>query len=146
MVGVGKKPVTERVAMARGEIAMRPQTLRTIVEHGLPKGDVLTTAQIAGIMAAKRTSELIPLCHPIPLTQVEVAFQINEPRSCIEITATVRSLSQTGEEMAALTAVSIAALTIYDMAKALERTMRIGDIRLVYKRGGKSGELVSDEG
>ena len=146
MVDVGAKPDTERVAVAHGEIRMRPETLRLIVEQGLPKGDVLAVAQVAGIMAAKRTPELIPLCHPIPLTQVVLGFQIDEPGSRIEITATVRSRGKTGVEMEALTAVSVAALTIYDMAKAAEKTMRIGNIHLVHKRGGKSGDFVSDEG
>ncbi len=143
MVDVGDKPDTERVAVARGEIAMRPETLRLIVEQGLPKGDVLATAQVAGIMAAKRTPELIPLCHPIPITQVEVAFRIDEPAARIEITATVHSRGQTGVEMEALTAVSVAALTIYDMAKAAEKSMRIGNIHLVHKRGGAGGEFTS---
>ena len=145
MVDVGHKPDTERVAVAKGEIAMRPETLRLIVEGDVAKGDVLATAQIAGIMAAKRTPELIPLCHPLLLTKVDVDFRIDEPRSRIEITATVRCRGKTGVEMEALTAVSVAALTIYDMAKAVEKTMRIGDIHLVRKSGGKSGEFVSDE-
>lgn len=146
MVDVGGKPPTERVAVACGEIVMRPETLHRLVERGLPKGDAFTTAQIAGIMAAKRTAELIPLCHPLPLTHVELSLQPNEARSCVEATATVRSYSQTGVEMEALTAVTIALLTIYDMAKAMEKTMRIGNVRLVYKRGGKSGEFRSVEG
>ena len=140
MVDVGEKPDTERVAVAKGEIAMRPETLRLIVEGGVPKGDVLTTAQIAGIMAAKRTPDLIPLCHPLQLTKVDVDFEIDEENSRIEITATVRCRGKTGVEMEALTAVSVAALTIYDMAKAVEKTMRIGNVHLVYKSGGKSGE------
>ncbi len=145
MVDVGAKPETERVAVARGEITMRPETLRLITAGALAKGDVLAVAQVAGIMAAKRTAELIPLCHPIPLTQVEVGFAVDEPGARIEITATVRSCGRTGVEMEALTAVSVAALTIYDMAKAAEKTMRIGNIRLVSKRGGKSGEFASGE-
>jgi cyclic pyranopterin phosphate synthase len=145
MVDVGAKPETERVAVARGEIAMRPETLRLISAGGLPKGDVLAVAQVAGIMAAKRTAELIPLCHPVPLTQVEVAFEVDEPGARIEITATVRSRGRTGVEMEALTAVSVAALTIYDMAKAAEKTMRIGNIRLLSKHGGKSGTFVREE-
>jgi len=142
MVDVGAKADTERVAVARGEIAMRPATLRLIVEQGLPKGDVLAVAQVAGILAAKRTSELIPLCHPLMLTKVDVDFRIDEPGSLIEVTATVRTRGKTGVEMEALTAVSVAALTIYDMAKAAEKTMRIGNIRLLRKSGGKSGDLV----
>ncbi len=144
MVDVGDKPDTERVAIAKGEITMRPETLRLIAEKGLPKGDVLAVAQVAGIMAAKRTPDLIPLCHPILLTQVDVAFEIDEAASRIAITATARSHGQTGVEMEALTAVSIAALTIYDMAKAVDRMMRIGNIRLVVKSGGKSGEWRED--
>ena len=120
---------------------MRPETLRLIAERGMPKGDVLAVAQVAGIMAAKRTPDLIPLCHTLLLTQVDVDFRIDEEASRIEITATVRSRGKTGVEMEALTAVSVAALTIYDMAKAVEKTMRIGNIRLVHKSGGKSGEI-----
>jgi cyclic pyranopterin phosphate synthase len=144
MVDVGEKPDTERVAIAQGEVTMRPQTLRLIAEKGVPKGDVLAVAQVAGIMAAKRTPDLIPLCHPLLLSKVDVEFRIDEETSRIEITATVRSRGQTGVEMEALTAVSVAALTIYDMAKAVEKTMRIGNIRLVRKSGGKSGEIVNE--
>jgi cyclic pyranopterin phosphate synthase len=140
MVDVGEKPDTKRVAVAKGEITMRPETLRLIAEGGTPKGDVLTTAQIAGIMATKRTPDLIPLCHPLQLTKVDVDFEIDQADSRIEITATVRCRGKTGMEMEALTAVSVAALTIYDMAKAVDRTMRIGNIRLVRKSGGKSGD------
>jgi cyclic pyranopterin phosphate synthase len=145
MVDVGEKPDTERVAVAKGEITMRPETLHLIVEGGVPKGDVLAVAQVAGIMAAKRTPDLIPLCHPLLLTKVDVEFRIDEEASCIEITATVRCRGKTGVEMEALIAVSVAALTIYDMAKAVERTMRIGNIRLVRKSGGKSGEFVNEQ-
>ncbi|MGC9349956.1 MAG: cyclic pyranopterin monophosphate synthase MoaC [Anaerolineae bacterium] len=145
MVGVGHKPDTERVAVARGEVRMKPETLRLIVEGEAPKGDVLTTAQIAGIMAAKRTHTLIPLCHPLPLTKVDVDFAVDEDASRIEITATARCTGKTGVEMEALTAVSVAALTIYDMAKAVEKTMRIGEIRLVRKTGGKSGEWRAED-
>ena len=140
MVDVGGKADTERVAVARGEVTMRPETLRLIVEQGVPKGDVLAVAQVAGIMAAKRVPDLIPLCHPLLLTKVDVEFEIDEQASRIEITATARCRGKTGVEMEALTAVSVAALTIYDMAKAVEKTMRIGNIRLVRKSGGKSGE------
>jgi len=146
MVDVGGKLDTERVAVAKGEVAMRLDTLRLIADKGMPKGDVLTVAQIAGIMAAKRTPELIPLCHTILLTRVDMAFRINEEASRIEITATARSRGKTGVEMEALTAVSVAALTIYDMAKAVEKTMRIGNIRLVHKSGGKSGEWNAEDG
>jgi cyclic pyranopterin phosphate synthase len=138
MVDVGQKPDTERVAVAKGEVQMLPDTLRLIVKGDAPKGDVLTTAQIAGIMAAKRTSDLIPLCHPLQLTKVDV--EVDEADARIEITSTVRCRGKTGVEMEALTAVSVAALTIYDMAKAVEKTMRIGNIRLVHKSGGKSGK------
>jgi cyclic pyranopterin phosphate synthase len=145
MVDVGAKPDTERVAVARGEVRMRPETLRLIAEGGMPKGDVLTTAQLAGIMGAKQTPYLIPLCHPLLLTQVDVAFEVDESASRIVIVATVRTRGKTGVEMEALTAVSVAALTIYDMAKAVEKTMRIHDIRLVRKGGGKSGDVVIED-
>ena len=141
MVDVGQKPDTERVAIAKGEVHMQATTLRLIAEHELTKGDVLTTAQLAGIMGAKQTANLIPLCHPLPLTHVDVALEIDDARCCVQITATVRTRAATGVEMEALTAVSVAALTVYDMAKAAEKTMRIDNVRLVYKAGGKSGEL-----
>ena len=146
MVDVGGKADTERVAVARGEIGMRPETLRLIVEKGVPKGDVLAVAQVAGIMAAKRVPDLIPLCHPLLLTKVDVDLRIDEAASRIEITATARCSGKTGVEMEALTAVSVAALTIYDMTKAVERTMCIGNIHLVRKSGGKSGEILLEEG
>ena len=145
MVDVGGKPDTERVATAKGEVRMKPETLRLIAEQGLPKGDVLTTAQVAGIMGAKKTPELIPLCHPLLLTKVDVGFEIDSVESRIEITATVRTRGKTGVEMEALTAVSIAALTIYDMAKAVEKTMRLTNIRLVHKSGGQSGDVMLEE-
>ncbi|MCS7221778.1 MAG: cyclic pyranopterin monophosphate synthase MoaC [Anaerolineae bacterium] len=145
MVDVGAKPDTSREAIARGEVRMRPETLRLIREGDLPKGDVLGTARLAGIMAAKRTAELIPLCHPLLLTYVGVDFTLDEEASRVTITATVRCNGQTGVEMEALTAVSVAALTIYDMAKAVDRGMIIGEIRLVEKRGGKSGEWSSED-
>lgn len=146
MVDVGGKPDTERIAVAQGEVRMKPETLRLIAEGQAAKGDVLTTAQVAGIMAAKRTPTLIPLCHPLPLTKVDVRFEIDEDRSRIGITATARCTGKTGVEMEALTAVSVAALTIYDMAKAAEKTMSIGGIRLVRKSGGKSGEWRRSDG
>lgn len=145
MVDVGAKNDTERVAVARGEVCMRPETLRLIAQDGLPKGDVLTVAEIAGVQAAKRTWELIPLCHPLLLTKVAVRCRVDEDASRIEITAEVHSTGRTGVEMEALTAVSVAALTIYDMAKAVERTMRIGNVRLLVKRGGKSGPILLEE-
>ncbi len=140
MVDVGAKSETEREAVAAGRVLMQPETLRLMRAGDLPKGDVLGTARVAGIMAAKRTWELVPLCHPLLLTKVAVEFAYDEAESAIEITATVRCRGQTGVEMEALTAVSVAALTIYDMAKAVERGMVISDIRLLEKRGGKSGE------
>jgi len=141
MVDVSAKPDTARAATAKGSVYMSAETLALIVSGGAAKGDVLTTAQIAGIMAAKRTHELIPLCHPLPLTGIEVSLEPDEARGAIEITATVRTTAKTGVEMEALTAVSVAALTVYDMAKAAQKDMRIGDIRLVRKTGGKSGDI-----
>ena len=140
MMDVGAKAETEREAIAAGRVLMRAETLRLLRAGDLPKGDVLGTARVAGIMAAKRTAELIPLCHPLLLTKVAVEFTFDEAASAVEITATVRCRGQTGVEMEALTAASVAALTIYDMAKAVERGMVISDIRLLEKRGGKSGE------
>jgi len=145
MVDVGGKPDTKRMAVAQAEVAMSPQTLRLIANKGMPKGDVLAVAQVAGILAAKRVPDLIPLCHPLLLTRVDVEFQIDEGASRIEIIATVHSRGKTGVEMEALTAASVAALTIYDMAKAVERTMRIENIRLVRKSGGQSGEISLEE-
>ncbi len=145
MVDVGAKTVTERVAIARGAVYMAPETVQLIMAGNVKKGDVLTIAQLAGIMAAKRTSELIPLCHPLPLNKVDVACTLNPAQSCVEIEATVRVSGKTGVEMEALTAVCIAGLTIYDMAKAVDRTMRIGDVRLVYKEGGRSGVFRATE-
>lgn len=140
MVDVGAKAETEREAIAAGRVRMQPETLRLLRAGNLPKGDVLGTARVAGIMAAKRTHELIPMCHPLLLTHVALDFTFDEAASAVEIRALVRCTGQTGVEMEALTAVSVAALTIYDMAKAVERGMVIEDIRLVAKRGGKSGE------
>ena len=139
MVDVGQKPVTERVAVARGTVAMRPATLQLIIEGNVKKGDVLSVAQLAGVMAAKRTSELIPLCHPLNLTHIEVTCTPNEADSQVDIEATVRVSGQTGVEMEALTAVTVAGLTIYDMAKAVDRSMRLTDIHLAAKSGGQSG-------
>lgn len=144
MVDVGQKPDTERVAVARGEVHMRPETLGFIRAGALKKGDVLTVAQLAGMMAAKRTSELIPLCHPLALTQVDVRLEMDDRLPGVAITATVRTVGKTGVEMEALTAVSVAALAVYDMAKAAEKTMRIQNIRLVEKRGGVSGDIVNE--
>ena len=139
MVDVGGKPDTERVAIAAGEVHMRAETLAAIRAGQIKKGDVLTTAQLAGVMAAKRTSDLIPLCHPIALTHVDVTCELRDDLPGVAITATARTTGKTGVEMEALTAVSVAALTIYDMAKAVEKTMQITNVRLLEKTGGKSG-------
>jgi cyclic pyranopterin monophosphate synthase len=144
MVDVGHKPDTERVAIARGEIQMKKETLDLIRAGQIKKGDVLTVAQIAGITASKRTSELIPLCHPLPLTKVDVDLALDESIPGVVITAMAKTIGKTGVEMEALTAVSIAALTVYDMAKAVEKTMRIQNIRLVEKHGGQSGDVVNE--
>lgn len=144
MVDVGEKDVTERVAVARGRVIMQPETVRLIIEGDLKKGDVLAVAQVAGIMAAKRTSELIPLCHPLLLNKVEVICTPNPDADCVEIEATVRVSGKTGVEMEALTAVAVAGLTIYDMAKAVDRDMRLTDVRLVSKSGGRSGDWQSE--
>lgn len=140
MVDVGDKQVTTRTAVAQGEVRMTPATLAAIRDGNIPKGDVLAAARIAGIMAAKKTPELIPLCHTLLLTKVAVEFEVDEAEQRVVITAMVRCNGQTGVEMEALTAVSVAALTIYDMAKALDKSMTIGAIRLLEKQGGKSGE------
>jgi cyclic pyranopterin phosphate synthase len=139
MVDVGAKAETERVAVAQGTVTMQPETLRTILAGDAKKGDVIGTARIAGIMAAKRTHELIPLCHPLLLTKVSVDIKPDEALPGLRITATAHVTGKTGVEMEALTAVSVACLTIYDMAKAIDRGMVLGGIRLVEKSGGKSG-------
>jgi len=144
MVDVGAKSDTERVAVARGEIHMLKATFDLIRDGQIKKGDVLTVAQIAGITAAKRTSDLIPLCHPLFLTKVDVDLALDESLPGVVITATAKTVGKTGVEMEALTAVSVAALTVYDMAKAAEKTMRIQNIRLVEKHGGKSGDIVNE--
>jgi len=143
MVDVGHKSDTERTAIARGEVCMKKETLELIRLGQIKKGDVLTVAQIAGISASKRTSELIPLCHPLPLTKVDVDLELNDAIPGVVITATAKTIGKTGVEMEALTAVSVAALTVYDMAKAAEKTMRIQNIRLVEKHGGQSGDVVN---
>ena len=140
MVDVSDKDVTRREATARGRVAMNAETLALIGEGRLPKGDVLAAARLAGIMAAKRTPELIPLCHPLPISGVEVEITLDADGPAVEIEATVRTSAQTGVEMEALTAVSVAALTIYDMCKAVQRDMRIEAVRLVAKSGGRSGD------
>ena len=139
MVDVTAKDVTRRVAVARGVVTMRAETLAAIAEGQIPKGDVLAVARIAGIMAAKKTSELIPMCHPLNISGVEVKLTPRQEPPSVEIETTVRIAGQTGVEMEALTAVSVAGLTIYDMCKAVDREMAVGDIRLVHKSGGKSG-------
>jgi cyclic pyranopterin phosphate synthase len=144
MVDVSAKPDSVRSAVARGEVLMQRNTLELIRAGKMKKGDVLTVAQIAGITAAKRTSELIPLCHPLPLSQVEVELALDEALPGVVITATVKTTGKTGVEMEALTAVSVAALTVYDMAKAAEKTMRIQNVRLLEKRGGQSGDVINE--
>ena len=144
MVDVGNKPDTDRVAIDRAEIVMRSETLKLIRSGLLKKGDVLTVAQLAGVMAAKKTADMIPLCHPLRLTNVQVDLELDDDLPGVQITAAVRTIGKTGVEMEALSAVSVAALTVYDMAKAVEKTMVIGNIRLVEKRGGQSGEVKNE--
>lgn len=139
MVDVGHKPETERVAVARGAVIMQPETLQLIIEGNMKKGDVLTVAQLAGVMAAKRTSDLIPLCHPLLLSHIDVTCTPNAAENRVDIEATVRLRGKTGVEMEALTAVTVAGLTIYDMAKAVDRGMQITAVRVVHKSGGQSG-------
>lgn len=139
MVDVSAKPETERRAVAKGSVLMQPATLRRIMEGGIKKGDVLSVAQLAGIMGAKRTPDLVPLCHPLPLTSVEVGLSCDPARNAVDITATCKTMGRTGVEMEALTAVTLAALTVYDMCKAIDRGMRLTEIGLVEKSGGKSG-------
>jgi cyclic pyranopterin phosphate synthase len=144
MVDVGTKAETERLAVAGGTVYMQPETLHLIREGALKKGDVLTVARIAGIMAAKKTADLIPLCHPLPLTHVDVDLILDEAQQAVHIRATARTTGKTGVEMEALTAVTVAALTVYDMAKAVDRGMRLGDIRLLEKHGGQHGDYVAE--
>ena len=139
MVDVSDKVDTKRLALARGEIHMKPDTLERIVSGGISKGDVLAVSQVAGVLAAKETSRLIPMCHPLFITSVDLTFTLNYQQSLVEIEATVGTTGKTGVEMEALTAVSVAALTIYDMCKAVDKDMVIGNIRLLEKSGGKSG-------
>lgn len=142
MVDVGGKAVTSREAIARGEVKLQPRTLRAILSGRTKKGDVLAVARVAGILAAKRTHELIPLCHPLPIHSITVELVPNRRRSVIEVEACVRVDAKTGVEMEALTATAVACLTIYDMAKAIDRGMTIGRIRLLLKSGGKSGTWI----
>jgi cyclic pyranopterin phosphate synthase len=145
MVDVSAKAVTAREAVARGEVVMRRATLDMIAAGTMPKGDVLATAKLAGIMAAKRTADLVPLCHPLPLSHVDVVLEPDTAGSRVRIESRVRVEARTGVEMEALTAVAVAGLTLYDMCKAVDREMTIGAIRLVEKRGGKSGTFVRRE-
>lgn len=145
MVDVSGKPDTERTAIARGEVVLRPETLALIRQGLMKKGDVLGVAQIAGILGAKKTSELIPLCHPLPLHQVDVKLELDDALPGVRITALARTTGKTGVEMEALTAVAVAALTVYDMVKAVEKGARIHNIRLVEKHGGLSGDVINEE-
>jgi cyclic pyranopterin phosphate synthase len=145
MVDVSEKDITRREATARAVVRMRPETLRLIREGKAAKGDVLAVAQVAAVMGAKRTPDLIPLCHPLPISGVSLSFSFDDEASSVEIQATVKVASRTGVEMEALTAVSVAALTVYDMCKAVDRAMSITDVELLYKAGGKSGEFVRRE-
>jgi len=142
MVDVTQKEATERTAVARGSVVMKPETLAAVKQGHLAKGDVLAVAQIAGIAAAKQTPHLIPLCHPLPISLIEVKLGLDENRSAVDIEATVRTSGQTGVEMEAMTAVAVAALTVYDMVKAMDRAVRIENIRLLAKSGGRSGDIV----
>ena len=141
MVDVGAKAATQRVAVARGSVVMQHETLRLVAENAMEKGDVLGVARVAGIMAAKKTAELIPLCHPLPLDKVSVDLRIDEALSAVEIEATASTTAKTGVEMEALTAVSVAALTVYDMVKAVDRGTTVQSVRLVRKKGGASGDV-----
>jgi cyclic pyranopterin phosphate synthase len=144
MVDIGAKPESERLALAKGEIHLSLETLELVRQGKLKKGDVLAVARIAGIQAAKKTSELIPLCHPIAITHVEVDLELDKSLPGVQISARVKTTGKTGVEMEALTAVSVAALTIYDMVKAVEKTARIGNIRLAEKHGGQSGDIINE--
>jgi len=145
MVDVGDKNITDRIAVAKGEVEVSPATYKLIKDGALKKGDVLTVAQIAGISAAKRTSELIPLCHPLQLNSIRVNIELEPELPGLIIEAEIRSSGKTGVEMEALTAVSVAALTVYDMAKAVQKDIKIGNIRLLEKRGGKSGDYQAQQ-
>jgi cyclic pyranopterin phosphate synthase len=144
MLDVGGKDVTERTATAKGEVVMQPETLKLIESGGVKKGDVLSVARLAGIMGAKRTPDLIPLCHPLSLASVTVDLRLVPERDAVEIEATCKLAGRTGVEMEALTAVSVAALTVYDMCKAVDRGMRIRNLRLTHKAGGKSGTFEAE--
>jgi len=144
MVDVSHKDDTERIAIAKGEVSMRAETFETIRRGKIKKGDVLTVAQVAGVMAAKRTFELIPLCHPLPILEIKVELELDPNLPGVQITSIVKTIAKTGVEMEALTATAIAALTVYDMAKSVEKTMRIQNIRLVKKTGGLSGDVINE--
>ncbi|WP_158931791.1 cyclic pyranopterin monophosphate synthase MoaC [Acidisphaera sp. S103] len=144
MVDVSDKPVTARTATAKVRVVMAAGTLAMIQQGSAKKGDVLGVARLAGIMGAKRTADLIPLCHPLPITSVKVDLETDTATNAVDITATVRTTGQTGVEMEALTAASVAALTVYDMCKAVDRSMRIEGLRVTHKAGGKSGEFAQD--
>jgi len=142
MIDIGEKPDSERESVAKGRMKMQASTLKLLRNKGLPKGDALAAAQVAGIMAAKITPQLIPLCHPLLLTEVKVEFGFDEEGEGLEITASAKTVGKTGVEMEALTAVAVSALTIYDMCKGIDPAVQIQNIRLVRKRGGKSGEVI----
>ncbi len=146
MVDVGAKPETHRIAIAAGGIVMQPGTLQKIREGSAAKGDVLGIARVAAIQGAKRTSELIPLCHPVPLSSVDIEFEIVDARNTVRCTARAETVGRTGVEMEALTAVAVALLTIYDMCKAVDRGMRVENVQLIEKRGGKSGTWQAQPG
>ena len=145
MVDGSEKEITSRIAVARGTIRMRPKTLALILEEKIAKGDVFSVARVAGIMAAKKTSELIPMCHPLSITSVKIELAAKQKPARVDIEATVRVSGKTGVEMEAMTAVAVAGLTIYDMCKAVDREMNLGEIRLVEKSGGKSGTFIRKE-
>ena len=145
MVDVGGKPISDRTATAKGRVLMASQTLSLIIAGSIKKGDVIAIARIAGIMAAKRTADTIPLCHPLILNKIDVDLNCDPDRNAVDILATCKTSGRTGVEMEALTAVSAAALTVYDMCKAIDREMRITDIRLIHKAGGNSGEYQASE-
>ena len=144
MVDVSEKQVTTRIAVASGRVSMLPETLKLIQSGMAKKGDVIATARIAGIMAAKRTHDLIPLCHPLAISKITVDLEINEPDNAVDVTASVKVEGKTGVEMEALTAVSVACLTVYDMVKAVDRGITISDVKLIEKQGGKSGHFKAD--
>lgn len=145
MVDVSEKPVTPRVAKARGTVTMGAETFRRLSDKSLEKGDVLEVARLAGIMGAKRTSELIPLCHPLPITSVGVEFFLEEETSSLDIEVTVKTTAQTGVEMEAMTGLAVCALTVYDMCKSADRSIEISSLRLVHKSGGASGTYSAPE-